>query len=255
MGNAPLGNRIDDGARLGSRSIGIPVGRGAAREQDRRHHSPMPDRCPHHRTPHHRALCQGSHNLLALSHANAIVSRAGEGTMRRQGGFSTDRRTLVAGLGAAGLATIGGCTGRAALGTGAADRFVRTDGLRFVRGGEPYRFVGANIWYVAWLGTDAPYGDRARLGRELDRLQSLGVDQPAGPGRRPRNARSQLGQARLPRRRRHATTRRCSTGSTSRWPRWPARHDRGALSDQFLGMVGRDDDLSLLDQRRPLSST
>jgi mannan endo-1,4-beta-mannosidase len=41
--------------------------------------------------------------------------------------------------------------------------------------GRPYRFVGANLWYGAWLGASAAYGDRARLTRELDRLQALGV--------------------------------------------------------------------------------
>ena len=54
--------------------------------------------------------------------------------------------------------------------------FVRRDGMRLVLEGRPYRFVGANIWYGAYLGADAEYGDRARLGRELDRLKALGVD-------------------------------------------------------------------------------
>lgn len=42
-------------------------------------------------------------------------------------------------------------------------------------GGQPYRFAGANIWYGAYLGADAPYGNRTRLGRELDRLKALGI--------------------------------------------------------------------------------
>jgi len=41
--------------------------------------------------------------------------------------------------------------------------------------GRPHRFVGANLWYAAYLGAEAPLGDRARLVRELDRLSSLGV--------------------------------------------------------------------------------
>src|SRR5690606_32649174 len=53
--------------------------------------------------------------------------------------------------------------------------FVRRDGLALRRGDAPYRIVGANLWYAAWLGADADYGDRARLGRELDRLRALGV--------------------------------------------------------------------------------
>jgi mannan endo-1,4-beta-mannosidase len=31
------------------------------------------------------------------------------------------------------------------------------------------------MWYGAWLGADAPYGDRARLKRELDALAAMGV--------------------------------------------------------------------------------
>lgn len=48
------------------------------------------------------------------------------------------------------------------------------DGL-FSRRGAPYRYVGANMWYGAYLASPGPTGDRARLGRELDRLAALGV--------------------------------------------------------------------------------
>ena len=47
--------------------------------------------------------------------------------------------------------------------------------MRFTRRGEPYRFVGANAWYLAWLGADADFGDRARLERELEALAGDGV--------------------------------------------------------------------------------
>ncbi len=83
--------------------------------------------------------------------------------------FAFDRRMLLAGIGAAGVAA---CTAAPAAGN---DRYVRRDGMRFTRGGQPYRFAGANAWYLAWLGSAASYGDRARLGRELDRLQAIGV--------------------------------------------------------------------------------
>ena len=83
-----------------------------------------------------------------------------------------NRRTMLAGLGAAGLVACREGLGSAAVGT---DSFIRRDGMRFTRGGEPYRFVGANAWYLAWLGADAAYGDRGRLGRELDRLKGIGV--------------------------------------------------------------------------------
>lgn len=88
------------------------------------------------------------------------------------------RAALLAG--AAFLATTTGCTTLPAVRppTGMAGRtpgFVTVDGLGFRRDGRPYRYAGANIWYGAWLGADAAYGDRARLTRELDRLQALGI--------------------------------------------------------------------------------
>ena len=82
------------------------------------------------------------------------------------------RRAVLAGIGAAGVAA---CTdGPGGTGPGE-DSFVRRDGMGFMRGGGPYRFVGANAWYLAWLGAEAAYGDRARLGRELDRLKAIGA--------------------------------------------------------------------------------
>ena len=55
-------------------------------------------------------------------------------------------------------------------------RFVRVAGQQFQRGRARYPVVGANMWYAAYLGADRPYGDRARLGREFDRLLALGVN-------------------------------------------------------------------------------
>lgn len=54
--------------------------------------------------------------------------------------------------------------------------FVRVAGQQFRRGGARYPIIGANMWYAAYLGADRPYGDRARLRRELDRLQALGIN-------------------------------------------------------------------------------
>lgn len=76
--------------------------------------------------------------------------------------------TLVAGCAAA-TPPVGGGAG------GPPSRFVTVDGLHFRRDGRPYRYAGANLWYGAWLGADAAYGNRARLARELDRLQALGI--------------------------------------------------------------------------------
>ena len=84
-----------------------------------------------------------------------------------------DRRAALAGLaGGIALFGLGGCQAGAATGAG----FVRREGTRLLRDGELYRVAGANMWYAAWLGADAPFGDRARLGRELDRLKDLGLN-------------------------------------------------------------------------------
>ncbi len=62
------------------------------------------------------------------------------------------------------------------LGVPPSPEFVRRDGRGFTVGGRPYRYAGTNMWYAAYLGADADYGNRARLGRELDRLVELGID-------------------------------------------------------------------------------
>jgi mannan endo-1,4-beta-mannosidase len=92
-----------------------------------------------------------------------------------------NKRTMLAASMALGGAALTACGGVSAANpakapaNGAQTGFVRRDGMRLVLDGKPYRFVGANIWYGAYLGADASYGDRARLGRELDRLKALGV--------------------------------------------------------------------------------
>ena len=88
-----------------------------------------------------------------------------------------DRRRFIgaAGIGAgtlAGAGLLGGCS---AMGMGDYGRFIATHGKMFMQGSDIYQWTGANAWYFAWLGADAGYGDRARLGRELDRLKSIGV--------------------------------------------------------------------------------
>jgi mannan endo-1,4-beta-mannosidase len=96
-----------------------------------------------------------------------------ERKMTGRGLFELDRRRLLGGaaaLGAIGL--LGGC-GTAAQ-TSGGER-ITTMGKMFMRGRETYQWTGANAWYFAWLGADSDYGDRARLGRELDKLKSIGV--------------------------------------------------------------------------------
>ncbi len=53
--------------------------------------------------------------------------------------------------------------------------FVRVKDGHFERGGERYAYLGTNFWYGMNLGAEGSLGDRVRLARELDRLQSLGV--------------------------------------------------------------------------------
>ncbi len=53
--------------------------------------------------------------------------------------------------------------------------FVRVRAGGFVVGERSYHFVGVNYWYGMNLGAEGPTGDRARLVRELDALQRLGI--------------------------------------------------------------------------------
>jgi len=77
------------------------------------------------------------------------------------------RRSVLAGLTAGAVAPV------AAQGAAVDRGFVTRDGTRLLRHGQPWRYAGANAWYLAWLGADEP--GRARLGRELDRLHAMGV--------------------------------------------------------------------------------
>ena len=87
---------------------------------------------------------------------------------------SISRRSAMLGTGATALG-LGLCGCSSLSGNAATADFIGVDGSMLVRGGEAYRYVGANAWYLAWLGADADYGDRARLGRELDRMLSHGI--------------------------------------------------------------------------------
>lgn len=84
-----------------------------------------------------------------------------------------DRRTVLGGM-TAGSVMLAGCSpGRP--GPMPSGPYVSRTGMGFERNGKIHRYTGANAWYLAWLGSDAKFGDRARLGRELDRLKALGV--------------------------------------------------------------------------------
>lgn len=56
------------------------------------------------------------------------------------------------------------------------DGYVRVNDGQFTIDGKEYRFIGTNFWYGAILASEGRGGDRARLERELDALQELGID-------------------------------------------------------------------------------
>jgi len=58
----------------------------------------------------------------------------------------------------------------------AGNSFVTVKDGHFERDGKPYYFVGTNFWYGAILASEGQGGDRQRLGRELDAMKALGID-------------------------------------------------------------------------------
>ncbi len=58
----------------------------------------------------------------------------------------------------------------------AGDGFVTQHDGRLWLNGSEYRYVGANLWYGAILGSEGQNGDRQRLCRELDHLHDMGID-------------------------------------------------------------------------------
>jgi mannan endo-1,4-beta-mannosidase len=55
------------------------------------------------------------------------------------------------------------------------DDFIRVQGTQFIHNGRPYYYAGTNLWHGCYLGSPGTTGDRARLLRELDSLQALGL--------------------------------------------------------------------------------
>lgn len=54
--------------------------------------------------------------------------------------------------------------------------FVKTNGRTFEIDGKPYYFIGTNFWYGAILGSKGEGGNRGRLLKELDYMDSLGIN-------------------------------------------------------------------------------
>lgn len=53
--------------------------------------------------------------------------------------------------------------------------FVTVKDGKFFRGNEEYRYVGANFWYGAILGSEGRGGNRERLLKELDLMKETGI--------------------------------------------------------------------------------
>jgi mannan endo-1,4-beta-mannosidase len=84
------------------------------------------------------------------------------------------RRTFIKTSALAAPLIITGCA-HVSRGAARSADFVSVRNGRFQLRGEPYFYVGANLWYGCYLGDSTLPGGRARLTRDLDRLQSLGV--------------------------------------------------------------------------------
>lgn len=53
--------------------------------------------------------------------------------------------------------------------------FITVKGTQLIKHGEPYTYIGCNLWYASILGSKGQGGDRERLCRELDELKELGL--------------------------------------------------------------------------------
>lgn len=54
--------------------------------------------------------------------------------------------------------------------------FIGVEKGHFIKDGNPYYYIGTNFWYGAILASEGEGGNRQRLHKELDFLQSIGVD-------------------------------------------------------------------------------
>lgn len=68
-----------------------------------------------------------------------------------------------------------GCGGAAKVASSKKNDFVSVRNGRFERHGRRYTYIGTNLWYGCYLSDAALPGGRARLVRELDRLQGIGA--------------------------------------------------------------------------------
>jgi mannan endo-1,4-beta-mannosidase len=107
--------------------------------------------------------------VTAGSAGTAIGGRDGGIDARSSGGAG------AGGSGTGGSVDAGSVGGTDASSQSSTMAFVTTKGTQFVEAGNRHVFVGTNFWQGMNLGASSAPGDRARLGRELDRLQTLGI--------------------------------------------------------------------------------
>lgn len=76
----------------------------------------------------------------------------------------------------ASLLAAAGCAGNKSEKKNEVSPFVTVNDGEFYIGDSAYRYVGTNFWYGAILASEGRGGDRDRLTRELDTLQSMGIN-------------------------------------------------------------------------------
>ena len=126
----------------------------------------------------------------------------------------TRRDLIIAGT------AIGGACATGSIAARARPDFIRRQGTQLLNGAKPFRYVGTNMWYAAYLGANASYGNRDRLKRELDRVAGLGIESVRILGSSEVLAAQEFGDSRPSATDPASTTEPCSRGSTSRSPRW-----------------------------------
>ena len=68
-----------------------------------------------------------------------------------------------------------GCTSTNAFHKSQNHALISTEGTKLIKNGQPYHYIGCNIWYASILGSTGMGGDRERLCHELDQLKELGI--------------------------------------------------------------------------------
>ena len=102
---------------------------------------------------------------------NWLIHRKLQATMKT---FPTSRRQFIKTTALALPLLAAGCS-NVATRTFAPQDFVRVRNGRFELRGRPHFYVGANMWFGCYVADAALPDGRARLVRELDRLQSIGA--------------------------------------------------------------------------------